>query len=590
MARRNGTNPGRPDPQTPERVQNAARAAGQNTSSGLYRGYVPQNTGGYNPNSAQNTGRQPDYAAYPQPYAAQGNAPTGGMNYTNPMNGGQRGHTTAPAGNGKRLPQKKNSHAAAIVIAIVLLIGIGFGAYYLVQKVQDDNYRRQLRAAVEPYDSLFCPGVYVDGIDLGGMTTEQAWNSVQSRIQQRKDSWQVLLVYEGNVVSTINASMLGGMDVDPAGVLNEAWLQGHSGTDAERLQAMQALQQNPYQGYTAQPAGDTSVIDSLMAQIKTAIDTPPQDAAMTGFNPDADEPFTFRDEVYGRSLNTQPLIEQLYRMVSTMESGTVEIVPDLIEPNVKKADILPQYSLRASAYTPIDKHSPDNRNNNIRHAFEFVNGYRVDPGKSFSFNGVVGERTAKNGFLTAIEYAYGEHVEGTGGGVCQASTTIYQAAVAAGLQIVKREPHSDSVSYTDYGKDATVYWSGKRKIDFVFKNNTDYPIYMTAHVEKDPTNKNRLICKVCLYGMDLGNVRYELAAEITDVLPAPIEPKYVKDTNGEYVTYKDQQKSVSKAKEGYIVKSYRLEYTDGVLTNRVELDTDRYEPQPEKIYVGVQNR
>ena len=135
-----------------------------------------------------------------------------------------------------------------------------------------------------------------------------------------------------------------------------------------------------------------------------------------------------------------------------------------------------------------------------------------------------------------------------------------------------------------------MYWVGKRKIDLTFKNTTDDPIYIIASVQKDPTNKKRLIAKVTMYGEDMGDVRYELQSEITETLPAPFSPVYVKDTNGTYVTYKDQQESVSKAKEGYVVKSYRLRY-DGIdLTETKELFTDRYEPKPEKIYVGVKDR
>ena len=93
-----------------------------------------------------------------------------------------------------------------------------------------------------------------------------------------------------------------------------------------------------------------------------------------------------------------------------------------------------------------------------------------------------------------------------------------------------------------------------------------------------------------MYGQDMGDVRYELETEITETLPAPFSPVYIKDTNGTYVTYKDQQESVSKAKEGYVVKSYRLKYEGIDLTERKELFTDRYEPKAERIYVGVKDR
>ena len=195
-----------------------------------------------------------------------------------------------------------------------------------------------------------------------------------------------------------------------------------------------------------------------------------------------------------------------------------------------------------------------------------------------------------NGFFPAIEYAYGEHVMGIGGGVCQASTTVYQAAVCAGLTILNRKPHSDSVNYTEYGKDATVYWNGRRKIDLVFRNSTEEPVYIVAAVQADPSNRKRLIAKVSMYGADMGDTRYELESVVTEELEPPEEPEYIKDKNATYVTYTDQKESVSKAKKGYVVESYRVEYVGNVVTDRVKLYTDTYEPKAEKIYVGVTRR
>jgi vancomycin resistance protein YoaR len=273
-----------------------------------------------------------------------------------------------------------------------------------------------------------------------------------------------------------------------------------------------------------------------------------------------------------------------------MSSGTLELQPETVEPEVHILDLQKHYMLRSSVYTPISTSSEENRNNNIRRAFEFINGYVLQPGDQFSFNSVVGQRTEENGFFPAIEYAYGEHVMGIGGGVCQASTTLYQAAVCAGLQIVKRQPHSDAVSYTEYGKDATVYWVGKRKIDLVFRNSSEDPIYMVASVLQDPSNKRRLIAKVMMYGADMGDVRYEIETKTVQEIDPPENPVYVKDKEGTYVTYTDQQKSVSKAKPGYVVESYRVKYAGNTETERTILYTDTYDPKPERIYVGVNRR
>ena len=87
----------------------------------------------------------------------------------------------------------------------------------------------------------------------------------------------------------------------------------------------------------------------------------------------------------------------------------------------------------------------------------------------------------------------------------------------------------------------------------------------------------------------MGDVRYELKSELVEVLSPPLEPEYIKDKKGEYVTYTDQQKSIP-AQDGYVYKSYRLKYVANILTEREELYTDRYEPKAEKIYVGVKTR
>jgi vancomycin resistance protein YoaR len=255
-----------------------------------------------------------------------------------------------------------------------------------------------------------------------------------------------------------------------------------------------------------------------------------------------------------------------------MTSGTVELVPEEIQPQQTVAELEKHYALRASATTPIDKHSTEDRNNNIRRCFQLISGTVLQPGKTFSFNKTVGERTIANGFFPAIEYINDEHVEGIGGGACQASTTVYQAAVCAGMQIISRRPHSDSVSYAEYGKDATVYMGGKQ-IDMVFKNTTEEPIYITAEVLNDPSNKNRLMAKVSIYGADTGNEKYTLETETVEVLPSILEPVYV-----------SEKESAANAKDGCIVNSYRVTYTDGVMTNRELLFKDTYNPKPAKIY------
>ena len=590
---------------TPDRVQQAARQMREQAAYGVSSG---NGGGGWGNPSAppqegwqQNQALQQQQQYYQQQYYQQQQQYAWEMEQqrlreqqaaersrvTGQAAAGNLRGFTVPSTSGGSGGKKKNGGMIGLILLLVLLVGAG--AVWGVTALRNQQRAREIHEAVSPYDSLFCNGVYVDGIHLGGMTPEQALNSVQSRIQQRSDAWSVTLTFEGKQVAQINAGMLG-MQVDVGQVMNEAWMQGHTGTEEERYAAMAALQETPYEAYTAAPSGDTSVIDSVLEQVRSQIDRPAKDAALVAFDTTQPYPFVFDNEVEGRQLDTAQVREQLYHMVATMTSGNVELQPAVIAPSVRVADLQKHYMLRSSVYTPISTSSTDERNNNIRRAFEAIDGYVLQPGSTFSFNNVVGQRTLANGFFEAIEYAYGEHVMGVGGGVCQASTTVYQAAVCAGLQITKREPHSDAVSYTEYGKDATVYWVGKRKIDLVFRNNTEEPIYMVASVQQDPSNKRRLIAKVSMYGADMGDVRYEIETVTVKEIEPPEKPTYVKDTEGTYVTYVDQEKSVSKAKPGYVVESYRVEYRGNEVTDRTRLFVDTYQPKAERIYVGVSYR
>ncbi len=577
----------------PQRVSDAAQTMARNASSGPRRGYVPPDTGrmaaqGQNP---WQPGGQPYGQPYGQPgYYADPNAQQTGGYYAgqnpqqplypgqSPVTGGQRGFIV-PGGSGKKPPKTKTSrnYGPLIVAALVLLAAaLGAGGYFAVK-----NHSRQMEITekVTAYADKFCNGVYVDGIHLGGMTPEQAQNSVVSQIQQRNSAWKVQLMYQGNQLAEITADNLGFNNVDTNSVLLDAWQKGHVGTDEQKYNEMLRLEQENYSVNTIRPEGDTSKIDQLLAQLKAGADKPAEDAKLVAFHWERiEDPFEISDEVWGRSLDIEPLKDKLYEMAATMQSGTVEIELQQLEPSVKKADILKDYTIRSDVTTEIDRHSEENRNNNIRHAFEYINGYTLAPGKTFSFNGAVGERTIARGFQEAEEYVYGEHQRGIGGGVCQAATTVYQAAVKAGLKIVKRQRHSDSVSYADYGMDATVYWSefrGGKKIDMTFINNTDKPIYIAAFVENIPKPKkkgNKLRTRVIIYGEDLGDVRYDLQAFEVDSLPMiPSKPTNDKD-------------KVSDGKPGHVVDSYQVQYTNGVETGRIQLAHDEYPPIAGRYY------
>ena len=267
-----------------------------------------------------------------------------------------------------------------------------------VQQQQADAVRQK----VESYRDRFCPGVYVNGIDLGGKTYEEAKTAVEAGIQAQHADWKVTLTYGENHADITAADL--NFTVDVTGVLNEAMQQGHTGSDEQRYADMLQLEQTPYRASTARPTGSTQKIDDLLAAIKNSIDRPAQDAYATPDPENINAPFQFFDEVYGLTLDTEPIRKWIFEKLSTMENGTYAITPAQVEPSIRKADLMHRYTLRASAWTEIHTSSTEDRNNNIRRCFQLISGTVVQPGKTFSFNKTVGPRTMENGFYPAIEY------------------------------------------------------------------------------------------------------------------------------------------------------------------------------------------
>ena len=582
--------------QMPQQGRHAQRAQ---QPQGYPQQQAPQ---GYRPSQPQQGYQPPMQSQPPQGYYAprQQQQPPRQNQYTPRQQQAPQGYYPGQQGPSvpyaqpqpPRPPKKPVKFLPIAILAILIIVAAVLGANGVhtareqaAEQAAIQQKADTIQAKVDPYRDRFCPGVYVNGIDLGGMTYEEAKSTVEAGIQAQHADWKVTLTYGSNHADITAADL--NFTVDVTGVLNEAMQQGHNGSDEQRYNDMLQLEQTPYRTSTARPAaGNTQRIDDLLSTIKNSIDRPAQDAYYTIDKDNINAPFQFYDEVNGLVLDTAPIREWIFEKLSTMESGTYEIKPESVQPSVRKADLMQRYSLRASATTKIHTSSDEYRNNNIRHALcDFVNGYKLAPGETFSFNTVVGYRTAERGFYPAQEIVYGNYVEGYGGGVCQASTTLFQAALCADLQIVERRPHSEKVRYTELGLDATVYLEkgSKHNKDFRFKNNTNGDIYIFATVEKDPTEKkNRLRTRVDIYGPYMGDVHYQLQSTIVETLYA--DPEYRKDKKHEYTTYPGELYLYSEGREGYKVEVYRINTVTQVSEY---LYPDTYEPKKAVYYEGV---
>ena len=179
----------------------------------------------------------------------------------------------------------------------------------------------------------------------------------------------------------------------------------------------------------------------------------------------------------GYKLNASKFYDALQKFFYSGALHRLEIPKQVIHPRVT-GELLADISVnKLGSFTTFYKKNNYERSHNINLATEAINNHVVFPGESFSFNEVVGERTVETGYKRAPVIVKGEIAEDIGGGICQVSSTLFNAVNLRGIQIVERYSHSREVPYVPPGKDATVSWWGP---DFVFKNNYKEPILIRA--------------------------------------------------------------------------------------------------------------
>lgn len=212
-----------------------------------------------------------------------------------------------------------------------------------------------------------------------------------------------------------------------------------------------------------------------------------------------------------------------------------------------------------------------NRCINVRLAANFVNGTILNPGEVFSFNKVVGRRTAARGFKEAGVFANGELVDGLGGGICQVSSTIYMAAMYADMKTVSRKNHSFYVDYAPKGQDATVVYGS---LDFQFENTSEYPIKILAYA------KNNYIT-ITIKGTKTQEKTVKITTETLGTTPYGTKTVINESLKpGEKVVHQAGQ-------PGITMNVYRHVYDgNGKLISKSLENKTKYVPMTEIIHVG----
>ena len=467
---------------------------------------------------------------------------------------------------------------AVVSVAAVMLIAVMTAGFIGVSRLVD------IKKTLDVGDGVFYPNISVNGIPLSGMTLDDAAAVVTRQVKAQISSWKITLRATDGSGRTwdITGDDLK-MKYDVADQLDQLWAIGHTGSSSVRYEQVKKLQEEPASRYTTLTY-DLSRVNQILTQIKTEVDKPPVSATRVD-DPSKWPPYSYTDDTPGLELDISGLNEQICGMVDRLESGTVDLTPTPVQAPVTRAELEGRIVKLAEYETAIGATSDPGRFINIENGTKRFDKLIIKSGEQVSFNKVAGKRTYSNGYADAPELAYGDYRQGVGGGICQVSSTLYNAVVNAGLEIKTRYQHSLASNYVPLGLDATVQ---DDRLDFVFKNTTNADIYISTEYYK---KKGYWYTKFNIHGRpDPNGYTYKLESEVVEELPVP-EPTYIPDKNAEYVVYDDEMKQTSEGHEGHVVDVYLVTMDQkGLVISREKKYTDTYKPLTPKFYVGVTPR
>ena len=282
------------------------------------------------------------------------------------------------------------------------------------------------------------------------------------------------------------------------------------------------------------------------------------------------EPFAVYPSSKGLDFNIS--IDEAKNLLNTA-SETYTIPLKTLYPNVTTNDIgMEAFPDTLATFSTSYASSNANRSTNIALAASKLNGKVLMPGEEFSFNDTVGKRTASAGFKTATVYSNGQVTTDYGGGICQVSSTLYNAVLRANLEITNRVNHTFTVGYVPIGLDATVSWGAP---DFKFKNSRSYPIKLVA-----TTQGKRL--SISIYGLK-EEVEYEVELVSYKTGTVPYTTVYTTDSS----LAKGQTKVVQSGSNGAKSEAYKILKLNGKEVSRTLLSKDTYSPHNQIIARGT---
>lgn len=415
------------------------------------------------------------------------------------------------------------------------------------------------------WSNLYYPGVKIANLDLSGKTKDEGKRLIISEYIDKLMGYKLNIKALDKVYMLDYSKLVRGNNIDK--VADEAF---SIGKDLDFYNKYFLIEQGVSNNYEVNFTLDEDYLRNFIGIIEKEINIEPVNAKVER---DKDGFISIIDDVSGQKLDSEKLLKYIKDSIREIPSGsnTIEASVEKIPASITAELLSPIDTIIASSKTSYASSSVE-RAGNIELAAKAINGKFIMPGDVFSLNEILGERTLEKGYKIAPVIEEGDLKSGIGGGICQVSSTLYNAVLRSGLSIIERESHSLPVSYIGLGLDATVSWGS---IDFKFENTSDCPIFIESYTKNKEMHIN-------LYSnSNSAKKKYVVRNDIYDKIPSKTEIIEDKDLPmGKGVI-------INKGSDGYWVKVVRSTYENGELIDSEIISDDYYESVDRLIKKGT---
>ena len=433
-----------------------------------------------------------------------------------------------------------------------------------------DNSIQDVMAFASTDSGQIHKGVYAGNIDLSGKTKDEAISAVNTYINQLKDVEVELRAVEDGKFSVTAGDL--GLYWENDNIIDEAVALGREGNIVQRYKELKDLE-NHNKVFEIEFGFSDDKIKSIVNEKCADFNQEAIDATLTRENGEFKVIPGQDGMVVDIDKSAETVIDYMKNQWN-QEPASIALAVSIDRPQGKTEE-LEQVKDVLGTFTTSFSTSAKGRSANVRNGCSLINGTLLYPGEQFSAYDTIKPFTEENGYYLAGSYLNGLVVESLGGGICQVSSTLYNAVIRAELQVDERNNHSMVVTYVDLSADAAIAESSGK--DFKFTNSTDYPIYIEGSTSEDKH------ITFTIYGKETRPENRKISFESVKLEETVPEGEKCVGDSSQPVGYI----SVQSAHVGYKAEYWKIVKVDGEETERVQLNSSRYAAVPKTAAVGT---